>query len=65
MGGYRATGDDDCPQLFCPLEGRGSEGGRGRRSKEGGPNRNSNGRRGRSHGSLSVRSVGCEVQEKT
>ena len=39
--------------------------GRGRRSKKGRPNRNSDARRGRSHRSLSERGVVCEKQEKT
>ena len=44
---------------------RQKEGGRGRggRSKKGKTNRNSDARRGYSHRSLPVRSVGCEEQE--
>ena len=40
-------GDDDCPQLFCTLEGGGSGGGEGRKSKERKVERNSDVRRGR------------------
>ena len=55
--------DDDCPDLFCPLEGEGSGAGRGGRSKKEMPNRNSDVRCERSHRSLSVRDVGYEPKK--